>query len=213
MTPGPAAAHGFRTMPAAVTSLVNIAAGAVPRNQGLPLELGWVNEQRVNLSAVERRVATLPGRRTVKKDAQAAWLLKARHALPSGTGGTLGAALEALACKQLGFPGETSLDAVRDEVLSRLLGAPQRLSKEQLGRQLVQAAAGSRGAGLAELRDAADREVADAQDGYARAPAGSRHATRRDVAISRGGRSEQTRRDAFASPPEAGLTHRRGSGS
>ena len=62
---------------AAVTSLVNIAAGAVPRNQGLPLDLGWVNDVRVNLSAVERRVATLPGRRTVKKDAQAAWLLKA----------------------------------------------------------------------------------------------------------------------------------------
>jgi len=61
----------------AVTSLVNIAGGAVPRNQGLPLDLGWVNEVRVNLSAVERRVATLPGRRTVKKDAQAAWLLKA----------------------------------------------------------------------------------------------------------------------------------------
>jgi len=62
---------------AAVTSLVNIAPGAIPRNQGLPLELGWVNEVRVNLSAVERRVATLPGRRTKKKDAQAAWLLKA----------------------------------------------------------------------------------------------------------------------------------------
>jgi deoxyribose-phosphate aldolase len=62
---------------AAVTSLVNIAGGTIPRNQGLPLDIGWVNEVRVNLSAVERRVATLPGRRTVKKDAQAAWLLKA----------------------------------------------------------------------------------------------------------------------------------------
>ena len=61
----------------AVASLVNIAGGAIPRNQGLALDLGWVNEVRVNLSAVERRVATLPGRRTVKKDAQAAWLLKA----------------------------------------------------------------------------------------------------------------------------------------
>ncbi len=48
-----------------------------PRNPGMELDLGWVNEQRVNLSAGERRVATLPGRRTVKKDAQAAWLLKA----------------------------------------------------------------------------------------------------------------------------------------
>jgi deoxyribose-phosphate aldolase len=48
-----------------------------PRNEGIPLDTGWVAEQRVNLSAGERRVATLPGRRTVKKDAQAAWLLKA----------------------------------------------------------------------------------------------------------------------------------------
>lgn len=48
-----------------------------PRNPGMDLDLGWVAEQRVNLSAGERRVVTLPGRRTVKKDAQAAWLLKA----------------------------------------------------------------------------------------------------------------------------------------
>lgn len=47
------------------------------RNEPMPLDLGWVREVRVNLSATERRVATLPGRRTVKKDAQAAWLLKA----------------------------------------------------------------------------------------------------------------------------------------
>lgn len=48
-----------------------------PRNDGIDLDLAWVLDQRVNLSAAERRVATLPGRRTVKKDAQAAWLLKA----------------------------------------------------------------------------------------------------------------------------------------
>ncbi len=47
------------------------------RNEPMPLDEGWVNEVRVNLSATERRVATLPGRRTVKKDAQAGWLLKA----------------------------------------------------------------------------------------------------------------------------------------
>lgn len=48
-----------------------------PRNTGMELDLGLVEAQRVNLSAGERRVASLPGRRTVKKDAQAAWLLKA----------------------------------------------------------------------------------------------------------------------------------------
>jgi deoxyribose-phosphate aldolase len=48
-----------------------------PHNRGMSLDLDWVNDVRVNLSAVERRVASLAGRRTVKKQWQAAWLLKA----------------------------------------------------------------------------------------------------------------------------------------
>ena len=48
-----------------------------PRNPGMPLELEWVHEVRVNRSAVERRAATLGTRRTVKKEWQAAWLLRA----------------------------------------------------------------------------------------------------------------------------------------
>ena len=48
-----------------------------PRNTGMPLELDWVEEVRVNRSAVERRTATLRTRRTVKKEWQAAWLLRA----------------------------------------------------------------------------------------------------------------------------------------
>jgi len=47
------------------------------RNPGVPFEPDWIEEIRVNLSAAERRVETLAGRRTVKKDWQAAWLLKA----------------------------------------------------------------------------------------------------------------------------------------
>jgi deoxyribose-phosphate aldolase len=46
-------------------------------NPGLPLDLDWVRDARVNLSAVERRVATLPKRRTVKKQWQVAWYLRA----------------------------------------------------------------------------------------------------------------------------------------
>ncbi|ABV94749.1 deoxyribose-phosphate aldolase [Dinoroseobacter shibae DFL 12 = DSM 16493] len=49
----------------------------LPRNPGLPLDLDWVRSAAVNTSAVERRAASLPGRRSVKKDHQAAWLLKA----------------------------------------------------------------------------------------------------------------------------------------
>jgi len=47
------------------------------RNPGTELDLDWVVSARVNRSAVERRVATLPTRRTVKKTWQAAWLLRA----------------------------------------------------------------------------------------------------------------------------------------
>ena len=43
----------------------------------MPLELDWIEEIRVNRSAVERRAATSRTRRTVKKEWQAAWLLRA----------------------------------------------------------------------------------------------------------------------------------------
>jgi len=47
------------------------------RNPGTPLDFDWVRAVRVNRSAVERRAATIPTRRTVKKEWQAAWLLRA----------------------------------------------------------------------------------------------------------------------------------------
>ncbi len=47
------------------------------RNPGTPLDLGPIQHVRVNRSAIERRAATLPGRRTVKREWQAAWLLHA----------------------------------------------------------------------------------------------------------------------------------------
>src|SRR5580700_1384651 len=46
-------------------------------NRGTSLNLDWVENVRVNTSAVERRAATLVTRRTVKKDWQIAWLLRA----------------------------------------------------------------------------------------------------------------------------------------
>jgi len=47
------------------------------RNPGMALDLDWVASVQANTSAIERRCATLGGRRSVKKDYQAAWLLKA----------------------------------------------------------------------------------------------------------------------------------------
>ena len=46
-------------------------------NRRMPLNLDWVEEVRVNTSAVERRAATIPARRSVKKEWQAEWLLRA----------------------------------------------------------------------------------------------------------------------------------------
>ena len=64
------------------TTGTGLATGNLPqlahvRNPGLPLDFDWVAGVQVNTSAVERRCATLPGRRSVKKEWQAAWLCKA----------------------------------------------------------------------------------------------------------------------------------------
>ena len=48
-----------------------------PRNPGMALAPDWFEGVGVNASAVERRAATLTTRRSVKKEYQAAWLVKA----------------------------------------------------------------------------------------------------------------------------------------
>lgn len=48
-----------------------------PRNPGMPLDMGWIDAIRVNPSAIERRIDSLAGRRSLKQEWQAAWLLKA----------------------------------------------------------------------------------------------------------------------------------------
>lgn len=46
-------------------------------NRGIPLNLDWVKEVRVNTNAIERRAQTHVARRSVKQEWQAAWLLRA----------------------------------------------------------------------------------------------------------------------------------------
>ena len=47
------------------------------RNQASGLDLGWVNQVKVNRNATDRRAVSLANRRTVKKEYQAAWLVQA----------------------------------------------------------------------------------------------------------------------------------------
>jgi len=63
--------------PTLVSSAYSLPGDHVERNPGMPLDLDVVRAVRVNRSAVERRAATIPTRRTVKKEWQAAWLLRA----------------------------------------------------------------------------------------------------------------------------------------
>lgn len=59
------------------TAIAHYAGRELQANHGVPLNLDWVNAVRVNTSAVERRAQTIGTRRTVKKNWQAAWLLRA----------------------------------------------------------------------------------------------------------------------------------------
>ena len=52
-------------------------ASAAERNPGTPLDESWVRASRVNPSATQRRAATITARRSIKKEWQAAWLLRA----------------------------------------------------------------------------------------------------------------------------------------
>jgi deoxyribose-phosphate aldolase len=61
----------------ASNAIATLAGRALLPNVGIPLDLNWLQEVRVNTSAVERRVQTQVARRTVKKEWQAAWLLRA----------------------------------------------------------------------------------------------------------------------------------------
>jgi deoxyribose-phosphate aldolase len=58
-------------------TLATLAGRSLLPNRGIPLNLDWIEDVRVNTSAVERRAQTLVTRRTVKKDWQIAWLLRA----------------------------------------------------------------------------------------------------------------------------------------
>src|SRR6516225_1310942 len=62
---------------AAEGTIATLNGRALKANRGTSLNLDWVENVRVNTSAVERRAATLVTRRTVKKEWQIAWLLRA----------------------------------------------------------------------------------------------------------------------------------------
>src|SRR4029077_17081255 len=68
---------GRASAPQADAPIAVLAGRPLLSNRGIPLNLDWVKQVRGNTSAVERRAQTHVARRTVKKEWQAAWLLRA----------------------------------------------------------------------------------------------------------------------------------------
>ena len=67
----------IHALPNAARASADAHATDLPRNPGMPLDLGWLEEARtVNRSGLERRVGSLTKRRSIKGENQAAWLLR-----------------------------------------------------------------------------------------------------------------------------------------
>jgi deoxyribose-phosphate aldolase len=66
-----------QTSSALTTHLPQTLPAQEPRNPGMALDMAWLRAVQANSPAITRRAATLGTRRSVKKDHQAAWLLKA----------------------------------------------------------------------------------------------------------------------------------------
>lgn len=60
-----------------IDALLKQNSGVIDRNAGMDLDLDWVEAVQANTSAIERRAATIATRRSVKKQWQAAWMIKA----------------------------------------------------------------------------------------------------------------------------------------
>jgi hypothetical protein len=93
-----------------------------------------------------------------KEDKLAAFLLKRTYGLPSGTGDSLQQAMESLACREAGFPEESSLKGLLRAALCRVLRADERLTLDQVKKQLPRAVMGTPDGKPDTLRAAVIRE-------------------------------------------------------
>jgi len=82
-----------------------------------------------------------------------ALLLRERFDLNTGDKATLPRALEALACRELGYPQAASLDEVKLLVLNRLAGSSERMGWKQLQKQLPRIVLGAGRSGIGPLQE------------------------------------------------------------
>ncbi len=97
-------------------------------------------------------------------DKLAAVLLKRKLGLPVGTGDTLTAVFDALACRELGFPDKAKMN-LRDAILSKLVNEDRPLSITDLKKAVPARLLEPQGKGTDGLRKLALKGFADAVDG------------------------------------------------
>lgn len=101
----------------------------------LPLRITWASLIARFLFPKAAGLSTNAAEKLDSADKLAAFVLKRKYGLAAAAGSTVRRVLEAVACKELGFPNEITLDGLLGAVLSRLMGS-ERLTKEKLVEQL-----------------------------------------------------------------------------
>lgn len=93
----------------------------------------------------------------------AAFLLKRKLGLPPGTGATIAAVLDAVICRELGYPDVPTLQALVPVLLGKVAGVEGRLPKKEAGKILPRILLGTKQSGARDYRAAALAGFADAQ--------------------------------------------------
>lgn len=101
----------------------------------LPPRTNWKTVQTKYLFPKAVGLSAETAGRLTTGDELAAFVLKRKYDLPTGSGASVKAALEALACRDLGYPDESTLEGLMRAVLSRRLGADERLTVDGLAAQ------------------------------------------------------------------------------
>ena len=101
-----------------------------------PPRTTWTTVQAKVLFPRAVGVSTECGERLAKKDQVAAFLIRRKYDLPAGSGSTLASAMEALACREAGYPEETTLKGLYEAALSKAVGSDAKLTKKELVKQL-----------------------------------------------------------------------------
>ncbi len=141
---------------------------------GWPAKLNWQTVIAKHLFPKAAGLSPAAAAKCDNGDKLAALVLKRKYGLAPGAGTTVNQVLQALVCKQLGLPEEITLDGLLRTVLSRLVGADGRLTRDDLAQQLPLFGTGLRRVNAQEARAKVVRDwLADYPAAPSSAPAQS----------------------------------------